>query len=195
MGLTPRQPNIEFFTTEVSPSTSIYATISDFFQLYGGPKQYDQFPIDKKHAFAMITELFSPRSRGTVTLSSANPLDNPVVDCNYLSDPLDVLVLTEGCRLGNEIVMQGSGTKNIVKGSWPPNLKHHGYLKRGEWEDYVRQEATTCYHAAGTCRMGKDGDSLAVLDEKLCVRGTTGLRVVDCSIMPSLHGGHTQMPA
>lgn len=103
MGLTPKQPNIEFFTTE----------------LYGGPKQYDQFPIDKKHAFAMITELFSPRSKGSVTLNSANPLENPVVDCNYLSDPLDVLVLSEGCRLGNEIIMQGAGTKDIVKGSWP----------------------------------------------------------------------------
>ena len=74
---------------------------------------------DKKHAFAMITELFSPRSKGTVTLKSTNPLDNPTIDCNYLSDPLDILVLTEGCRLGNEIVMKGAGTKDVVKGSWP----------------------------------------------------------------------------
>lgn len=103
MGLTKSQPHIEFFTTE----------------LYGGPKQYDDFPIDKKHAFAMITELFSPRSKGNVTLKSTDPFDNPIVDCNYLSDPLDVLVLSEGVRLGNEIVMNGSGTKDIVKGSWP----------------------------------------------------------------------------
>ena len=67
----------------------------------------------------MITELFSPRSKGSVTLASTDALDNPIVDCNYLSDPLDLLVLTEGVRYGNEIVMQGSGTKDIVKGSWP----------------------------------------------------------------------------
>ena len=103
MGLTQSQPNVEYFTTEC----------------YGGPKQYDQFPIDSKHAFSMITELFSPRSKGTVTLASTDPLENPIVDCNYLSDPLDVLVLTEGVRYGNEIVMQGAGTKDIVKGSWP----------------------------------------------------------------------------
>jgi len=103
MGLTAKQPNIEFFTTEC----------------YGGPKQYADFPVDNKHTFAMITELFSPRSRGSVTLKSKDPLDNPIVDPNYLSDELDLLVLSEGCRLGNEVVMQGRGTKSIVKGSWP----------------------------------------------------------------------------
>lgn len=88
-------------------------------QICRGPKQYADFPIDNKHAFAMITELFSPRSKGTVVLKSKDPLDNPAVDHNYLSDPLDLLVLTEGVRMGNEVVMQGKGTKDIVKGSWP----------------------------------------------------------------------------
>ncbi|KAK2754667.1 hypothetical protein FQN54_006800 [Arachnomyces sp. PD_36] len=179
MGLTPQQPNIEFFTTEC----------------YGGPKQYDQFPIDKKHAFSMIAELFSPRSRGSVTLKSADPFDNPVVDCNYLDDPLDLLVLTEACRFGNEIVMNGKGTKDIVKGSWPPELSHHTYKTREQWVPYVKEHATTCYHAAGTCAMGKADNPLAVLDERLRVRGVSNLRVADCSVMPSLHGGHTQMVA
>ncbi|EXJ80263.1 hypothetical protein A1O1_08405 [Capronia coronata CBS 617.96] len=179
MGLSPNQPNIEFFTTE----------------LYGGPKQYADFPIDKKHAFAMITELFSPRSKGTVTLKSTDPLENPAIDCNYLADALDLLVLTEGCRLGNEIVMQGAGTKDVVKGSWPPSLTHHAFTAREEWIPYVKQHATTCYHAAGTCKMGRSDDRMAVLDEKLSVRGVKGLRVADCSVMPTLHCGHTQMPA
>ncbi|KAJ5359238.1 Glucose-methanol-choline oxidoreductase [Penicillium cataractarum] len=179
MGLTPKQPNIEFFTTEC----------------YGGPKQYDQFPIEHKHAFSMIAELFAPKSRGSVTLKSADPMENPIVDCNYLADPLDVLVLSEACRFGNEIVMKGAGTKDIVKGSWPPNLSHHTYKTREEWVPYVKEHATTCYHAAGTCAMGKEDDPMAVLDEKLQVRGVVGLRVADCSVMPALHGGHTQMPA
>lgn len=178
MGLTKNQPNIEFFTTE----------------LYGGPKQYDQYPSDYKHAFSIITELFSPRSKGTVTLKTADPLENPIVDHNYLSDPLDVLVLSEGVRLGNEVVMKGKGTKDIVKGSWPSDLSHHKYEDRESWVPYVRQHATTCYHAAGTCKMGKSDDPLAVLDEKLQVRGVKGLRVADASVMPTLHGGHTQMP-
>ncbi|KAJ5088636.1 hypothetical protein N7456_012252 [Penicillium angulare] len=179
MGLTSKQPNIEFFTTEC----------------YGGPKQYDQPPVEHKHAFSIIAELFAPKSRGSVTLSSADPLVNPVVDCNYLDDPMDMLVLSEACRFGNEVVMQGAGTKDIVKGSWPADLNHHNYKTREEWVPYVKEHATTCYHAAGTCAMGRDENPLAVLDEKMQVRGVTGLRVADCSVMPTLHGGHTQMPA
>ncbi|KAI9926461.1 hypothetical protein MW887_004226 [Aspergillus wentii] len=180
MGLIPsKQPNIELFTTEC----------------YGGPKQYDQFPVNNQHVFSMIAELFSPRSRGSVTLASSDPLDNPVVDCNYLSDPLDMLVLSEACRFGNEIIMGGAGTRDLVKGSWPPNLSHHAYTTREEWVPYVKEHATTCYHAAGTCAMGKDNNRQAVLDNKLRVRGVSGLRVADCSVMPTLHGGHTQMPA
>ena len=51
------------------------------------------------------------------------------------------------------------------------------------------------YHASGTCAMGKDDNPMAVLDNKLRVKGVAGLRVADCSVMPTLHGGHTQMPA
>jgi choline dehydrogenase-like flavoprotein len=179
MGLTQKQPNIEFFHTEC----------------YGGPKQYDQFPVDHKHAFAMIAELFAPRSRGTVGLKSTNPLDTPKVDCGYLQDPLDTEVLAEACRFGNEIIVGGRGTKDIIKGSWPPHLKHHAYTAREDWISYVKDNVTTCYHAAGTCAMGKHDDANSVVDEKLRVKGVTNLRVADVSIMPTLNGGHTQMPA
>lgn len=205
MGLTPKQPNVEYFTTEcygvrwnlispsfLSPPKPQLLTHRTRIQ---GPKQYIDYPVDHKHVFSMITELFSPRSKGSVTLSSRDPLANPVVDHNYLSDPLDLLVLSEGVRLGNEIVTRGAGTRDLVKGSWPSNLTHHTHTNREDWVPYVKQHATTCYHAAGTCRMGREGDGEAVLDEKLRVRGVKGLRVADCSVMPTLNGGHTQMPA
>lgn len=129
MGSTPQQPNVEFFNTEC----------------YGGPTHmFHKFPNDGKSAFAMISQLFNPRSRGTVELASADPTANPAVDHNYLQDPLDLLVLAEGCRLGNEIVMEGAGTKDIVKGSWPPELTHHTNTKREEWMAYVKDQATTC---------------------------------------------------
>lgn len=199
MGQTSKQPNVEFFNTEcfVGPSS-----------------MYNRVPLNQS-AFSLITELFSPRSKGTVTLTSADPADNPAVDHNYLDDPLDLLVLAEGCRLANEIVTRGSGTKDIVKGSWPPELAaHHLYSTRAEWEAYVKNNATTCnspaqiknlltpklslntgYHPAGTCSMGQPDNPLAVVDAQLRVRGTRNLRVVDVSIMPKLHSGHSQMPA
>lgn len=137
MNLLPsKQPNIELFTTEC----------------YGGPKQYDQFPANpNKHVFSIIAELFSPRSRGSVTLSSKDAGENPVVDCNYLDHPLDMLVLSEGSRFANEIVMKGAGTKGIVKGSYPEGLGYGiekngvmGMAKREEWVPYVKEHATTC---------------------------------------------------
>ena len=129
MGLTSSQPNIEFFSTEC----------------YGGPKQYDKFPDgDKTHAFSLIAELFSPKSRGQVTLKSADPLENPVVDHNYLADDLDVLVLSEACKFANEIITQGKGTRDIVDGSWPSDLMHHQNAKREDWVPFVKENATTC---------------------------------------------------
>jgi choline dehydrogenase-like flavoprotein len=179
MGLSPKQPNIEFWNTE----------------LYGGPKQYADFPVDKKHAFALCTLLFNQRSRGSVQLRSADPRDNPIVDHAYLADPLDMLVLSEGVRFGNEIVMNGKGTRDVIKGSWPADLAHHGFVEREEWEPHVRKHATTCYHASGTCRMGREGDEMAVLDERLRVKGVRGLRVADVSSIPRVNNGHTQMAA
>jgi choline dehydrogenase-like flavoprotein len=179
MGLTPSQPNIEFWNTE----------------LYGGPKQYADFPVDYKHAFAMCTLLFNQHSRGSVTLKTADPMENPIVDHAYMQDPLDMLVMSEACRFANEIVMNGSGTKDIIKGSWPADLAHHAFTKREDWEPHVRQHATTCYHASGTCKMGKEGDEMAVLDSRLRVKGVRNLRVADVSSIPRVNNGHTQMVA
>ncbi|KAF1916657.1 GMC oxidoreductase-domain-containing protein [Ampelomyces quisqualis] len=179
MGLTRQQPNIEFWNTE----------------LYGGPKQYADFPVDHKHAFAMCTLLFNQHSRGSVTLASSDPLKNPVVDHAYLKDPLDMLVLSEGVRFGNEIITRGAGTRDVIAGSWPADLSHHKFTTREDWEPHVRQHATTCYHAAGSVRMGKADDEMAVLDQELKVKGVRGLRVADVSVLPRVNNGHTQMVA
>ncbi|KAH7355722.1 hypothetical protein BKA66DRAFT_475102 [Pyrenochaeta sp. MPI-SDFR-AT-0127] len=179
MGLTKDQPNIEFWNTE----------------LYGGPKQYTDFPVDHKHVFSLCTLLFNQHSRGSVTLRSSDPLENPIVDHNYLNNPLDMLVMTEACRFANEIVMNGKGTKDIIKGSWPADLTHHTNAKREDWESHVRQHATTCYHASGTCKMGTLVDKNAVLDSRLRVRGVRNLRVADVSSVPTVNNGHTQMVA
>lgn len=134
--LPSKQPNIELFTTEC----------------YGGPKQYDHFPASPNrdaNVFSIIAELFSPHSRGSVTLSSRDGRENPVVDCNYLDHPLDMLVLSEGVRFANEIVMNGAGTKGIVKGSWPEGLGYgtpgkERFRTREDWVPYVKEHATTC---------------------------------------------------
>jgi choline dehydrogenase-like flavoprotein len=128
MGLTPKQPNIEFFSTES----------------YGGPKQYTDQPFGGESTFSIIPELFSPVSKGFVTLKSKDPLENPIVDHKYLEDPLDLLVLSEACRFANEIVMKGAGTKDIIQGSWPAGSGHSEYTSREDWVSFVKKHATTC---------------------------------------------------
>ncbi|RMZ68473.1 gmc oxidoreductase [Pyrenophora seminiperda CCB06] len=179
MGLTSTQPNMELWNTE----------------LYGGPKQYADFPGDNKYAFAMCALLFNQHSRGSVKLASVDPKENPIVNHRYLEDPLDMLVMSEACNLANEIVMKGSATKGVIKGSWPEGKRHHEYTKREQWEEYVREHATTCYHASGTCAMGRPDDKNAVLDSRLRVRGVRKLRVADLSSVPKVNNGHTQMVA
>jgi choline dehydrogenase-like flavoprotein len=128
MGITPSQPHVEYANLE----------------LYGGPKHLTDFPKDDEHTFAMCVLLFNQQSRGTVTLKSKNPLDNPVVDHNYLANPLDMLVLSKGCQFANEIIVEGKGTKDVISGSWPANLSHHLNKSPEDWEHYVRENATTC---------------------------------------------------
>ena len=133
MGLHPtKQPSIELFNTEC----------------YGGPKQYDDFPnAPDQSAFSIIVELFSPRSRGSVTLASRDPVANPVVDPAFLAHELDLLVLSEGCRFADEVITKGAGTTDVVTGSWPKGLGYgeSGQMRtRKEWEPYVKDHATTC---------------------------------------------------
>ena len=128
MDTLPSQPHIEFWNTEC----------------YSPKYMFADFPPDGKYAFAMATTFFSPRSRGEVTLASKDPSENPRVQHNYLSDPMDMLVFSEGCRFANEIAVEGTGTKGVVVGSWPAAQGHSKYTTRGEWEEAIRERADTC---------------------------------------------------
>ena len=177
MGTLPSQPHVEFWNTEC----------------YSPKYMFKDFPPDGKYAFAMATTFFSARSRGEVTLDTLDPTKNPKVQHNFLSDPLDMLVFSEACRLANEIAVDGAGTKDIIVGSWPSAQGHNKYTTREEWQNAIRERADTCYHPGGTCKMGNSDDETAVVDDQLRVRGVKNLRVADASIMPLLPSGHPQM--
>lgn len=179
MGLTESQPNCEFFNTVC----------------YGGPPEYTDFPKPGQFALAMCVFLCGQRSRGYVTIKTKDPFEPPFADPKYLSDKRDLLMLSEGVRFANEVVMEGKGTKDVISGAWPPGANHHKNKTNEEWQAHVQKYASTSYHPGGTCKLGKEDDRMAVVDQYLRVRGVEKLRVVDCSIMPLLMSGHTQMPA
>lgn len=132
-------------------------------------------------SWALCAGLIAPKSRGNVTLRSANPDDRPVVDAQFLSHPDDVKALAVGiemCRdIGNSAPLREFAKREVAPGK---------RLEGQAMEDFVRNGATTYFHESGTCRMGKDKQ--AVVDAKLRVNGVQNLRIADSSIMPRIAG-------
>jgi choline dehydrogenase len=133
--------------------------------------------------------LVRPRSRGSVTLADGNYATPPRIDPNYLSAPEDLQNTVESVRLGRRM-MGGSALADFLKQEHFPGIDVNS---QSELEDFVRAQARTGYHPAGTCRMGSDAGS--VVDTQLRVRGVDGLRIADNSIMPRLVSGNTNATA
>ena len=129
-----------------------------------------------------------PESRGEIRLGSADPLAPPVIDPNYLASAYDLKILIEGIKRGRE-VLAAKPFQPFLGGERIPG---DGLQTSAQLEDYIRASAETEYHPVGTCKMG--GDDMAVVDERLRVRGLEGLRVIDASIMPTLVSGNTNAP-
>jgi choline dehydrogenase len=127
-----------------------------------------------------------PSSRGRVWLRSADPLEPPLIDPNYLSTEADVRASVRGVRLARRIAAAPALRRFPLGTEVMPGADVVG---DAELERYVRATAETSYHPVGTCRMGCD--ALAVVDAELRVRGVAGLRVVDASVMPEMVGGNT----
>jgi choline dehydrogenase len=130
-------------------------------------------------AWALCAGLVAPKSRGEVRLKSGNAADRPIVDARFLSHADDVKALIYGIELAREIG-NSPAMSDFVKREVAPGQKLTGQ----DMENFVRDGATTYFHQAGTCRMGKD--SQAVVDAKLRVNGVKNLRIADSSIMPRI---------
>lgn len=144
-----------------------------------------------RHAIATGPVLLRPRSTGTVTLRSSDPAAKPVIDPNYLSDPegIDRAAMLEGLRVTARIAASPALKDVIGRIARPLNATT---LDDETLERAIDTCAHTLYHPVGTCRMGRDERS--VVDPQLRVRGVSGLRVADASVMPSIVRGHTHAP-
>ena len=130
-----------------------------------------------------------PESRGEITLRSTDPREHPKIVANYLSTEYDRRVLIEGLRLARRISQAPSFAKYVDREvePGPDRLDDEALL------EHIRERGSTIFHPTSTCRMGQDDG--AVVDERLRVRGLHGLRVADCSIMPTVVSGNTNAPA
>jgi choline dehydrogenase-like flavoprotein len=140
------------------------------------------------HGYSCHVCLLRPKSRGSLTLASADPLAAPLIDPNFLGERDDVDRLVRGFKL-----MRGILSQPALAGYRGQELPASaGARDDAQIEAFIRGHADTIYHPVGTCRMGSG--PLDVVDARLRVHGTQALRVVDASIMPSIVGGNTNAP-
>jgi choline dehydrogenase-like flavoprotein len=141
------------------------------------------------HGLTVGAILLQPRSRGTVRLASTDPLAAPTIDPAYLSDPADREAMLRGLAICERILRQPALRTQGFLVPDDADAMDEGTRHRTALEGY----AHTLYHPVGTARMGADDGS--VVDPQLRVRGVTGLRVADASVMPRIIRGHTHAPA
>jgi choline dehydrogenase len=141
------------------------------------------------HGISFAFYVTRPASRGQISLASLDPLDAPLIDPAYLSDPADMPQFVAGIRLARRLLTT-KPLADIVGRELGPGTDADS---DADLAAYVRDRASgTIFHPVGTCKMGTD--AMAVVDPTLKVRGLDGLRVADASIMPTLIAGNTNAP-
>ena len=131
-----------------------------------------------------------PESRGYVRIKSTNPFEAPSMQPHYLSTDRDRRTAVAGVKFARRIAAT-EPMKSLMAREFRPG---NDVRTDDEILHFCREYGATIFHPTGTAKMGTPDDPLAVVDEKLRVRGVDGLRVVDASIMPTLVSGNTNVP-
>ena len=154
------------------------------------PLSLDRFG-EPLHRFDAITPSvcnLQPTSRGHVRITSRDPEKHPAITLNYLATKEDCEVAVQGMRFTRRI-MADEALARFQPMEWLPGSQ---ITSDDEMLDAARDIGTTIFHPVGTCAMGDN--ELAVVDDRLRVRGIRGLRVIDASVMPTITSGNTNAP-
>jgi choline dehydrogenase len=156
------------------------------------PLSLDAFgePLHPFPAFTASVCNLNPTSRGSVTIRSASAQDAPAIAPRYLSTDEDRLIAAASLRQVRDIASRPALARYQPQ-EWKPGVQ---FQSDEELARLAGDIATTIFHPVGTARMGRADDPMAVLDPRLKVRGVTGLRVVDASVMPTITSGNTNAP-
>ncbi|BDB27834.1 GMC family oxidoreductase N-terminal domain-containing protein [Cupriavidus sp. P-10] len=172
------RPDVEYADLQISfrPMTFTYHSTG-------------QVEVDSEPGMGVSVFILRPRTTGAVTLRSANPADTPKLTPNFLTDEDDVRAMMSGLRQIRKIMTTEPIASHVISEHIPgPHVQTDTQLL-----DFMAETGNTAAHQTSTCRMGRD--PLAVVDERLRVRGVERLRVVDASIMPHVTSGNTNAPS
>jgi choline dehydrogenase-like flavoprotein len=143
--------------------------------------------LHANRGFSSHVCVLRPKSAGRVTLQNADARAAPLIDPAYFSDPDDLATMVRGFKISRAIM-----ESPLLAPYRGKELFTAGVRTDDEIRDVLRRRSDTIYHPVGTCRMGID--DMAVVDPSLRVRGVSGLRVADASVMPTVPGGNTNAP-
>jgi choline dehydrogenase len=152
------------------------------------------FPLIGKqppHTLGVGVSMIKQDSRGEMTLRSANAHDAPRILFNLFKERSDVDRAIRGLKAIRDIYHR-EPLRSLIADEIVPGEK---VVSDADLEKFIRDTGAITQHAVGTCKMGVDGDTGAVVDASLKVRGVDALRVIDASIMPDIPGGNTNAPA
>jgi len=140
--------------------------------------------LDREPGMTLTVYVCRPDSKGSIHARSPDPMAKPAIRPNFLGEESDRRVLVDGMKIGRRII------ENKAMDKYRAHEMNPGPAVRSddEWLAFARGNGQTTYHVVGTCKMGQD--AMAVVDERLRVRGIAGLRVADASIMPTMVSGN-----
>ena len=151
---------------------------------------YDGSSLATEHGFQAHVGPMRSKSRGTVTLKSADPHDKPKIVFNYMSHPDDWTEMRACVRLTREIFQQPAFApfrgREIQPGA--------DCITDAQIDAFIAEHVESALHPSCTCKMGSPRDPMAVVDPELRVIGVQGLRVVDSGVMPSITTGNLNAP-
>ncbi|KAJ8516161.1 hypothetical protein ONZ45_g6505 [Pleurotus djamor] len=144
---------------------------------------------DEGNFFSIISNLVTPASRGFMTLASSNPWENPIIDPGFFTSPLDLRIFREALKAVNRFVAAPVFDDYIIG-----PYDEAGATTDDAIDAYIRKYTTSVWHPVGTAAMSPADSTEGVVNPDLVVKGVSGLRIVDASIMPFIPSAHTTAP-
>ena len=171
-------------------SSADYATANLEFHVQ--PLSLDRFgePLHKFPAITLSVCNLRPASRGHVHAAGKDSNAAPLIQPNYLSEEEDRRVAADSIRLARKI----AGAPALAPFKPQEYLPGAGLTSEEDLVKAAGEIGTTIFHPVSTAKMGRDSDPMAVVDVRLRVRGLTGLRIADASVMPRITSGNTNSP-